>query len=114
MKAIVVTDQAAGTAGMKLAERPEPQERFAPGIREQYDAILCGYHDQALAPFKALHFHDGVNLTLGLPIIRTSPDHGTAFDIAGTGKADPGPTIAAIAMAARMSAARDTSLAPAK
>ena len=87
---------------------------FAPGIRDQYDAILCGYHDQALAPFKALHFHDGVNLTLGLPIIRTSPDHGTAFGIAGTGKADPGPTIAAIAMAARMAAARDTSLAPAK
>jgi len=87
---------------------------FAPGIREQYDAILCGYHDQALAPFKALHFHDGVNLTLGLPIIRTSPDHGTAFDIAGSGKADPGPTIAAIAMAARMAAARDTSFTPAK
>ena len=87
---------------------------FAPGIRDQYDAILCGYHDQALAPFKALHFHDGVNLTLGLPIIRTSPDHGTAFDIAGTGKADPGPTIAAIAMAARMAAARDTSFMPAK
>ncbi|MGV7120033.1 4-hydroxythreonine-4-phosphate dehydrogenase PdxA [Sphingopyxis sp. 550A] len=87
---------------------------FAPGIREQYDAILCGYHDQALAPFKALHFHDGVNLTLGLPIIRTSPDHGTAFDIAGTGRADPGPTIAAIAMAARMATARERSSAPAK
>ncbi len=87
---------------------------FAPGIRDQYDAILCGYHDQALAPFKALHFHDGVNLTLGLPIIRTSPDHGTAFNIAGQGKADPGPTIAAIAMAARMAAARERSCAPAK
>lgn len=87
---------------------------FAPGIRDQYDALLCGYHDQALAPFKALHFHDGVNLTLGLPIIRTSPDHGTAFNIAGTGKADPGPTIAAIAMAARMAAARERSCAPAK
>ena len=87
---------------------------FAPGIRDQYDALLCGYHDQALAPFKALHFHDGVNLTLGLPIIRTSPDHGTAFDIAGTGRADPGPTIAAIAMAARMAAARERNCAPAK
>lgn len=87
---------------------------FAPGIRDQYDAILCAYHDQALAPFKALHFHDGVNLTLGLPIIRTSPDHGTAFNIAGQGKADPGPTIAAIAMAARMAAARERSFAPAK
>lgn len=87
---------------------------FAPGIRSQYDAILCCYHDQALAPFKALHFHDGVNLTLGLPIIRTSPDHGTAFNIAGMGKADAGPTIAAIAMAARMAAARDRACAPAQ
>jgi len=87
---------------------------FAPGIRDQYDALLCGYHDQALAPFKALHFHDGVNLTLGLSIIRTSPDHGTAFNIAGTGQADPGPTIAAIAMAARMAAARERNFAPAK
>lgn len=87
---------------------------FAPGIRDQYDALLCGYHDQALAPFKALHFHDGVNLTLGLPIIRTSPDHGTAFNIAGTGRADPGPTIAAIAMAARMATARERNCAPAK
>lgn len=87
---------------------------FAPAIRGQYDALLCCYHDQALAPFKALHFHDGVNLTLGLPIIRTSPDHGTAFNIAGQGKADPGPTIAAIAMAARMAAARERSSAPAK
>ena len=87
---------------------------FAPGIRDQYDALLCGYHDQALAPFKALHFHDGVNLTLGLPIIRTSPDHGTAFNIAGTGRADAGPTIAAIAMAARMATARERNCAPAK
>lgn len=79
---------------------------FAPHIRCQYDAILCTYHDQALAPFKTLHFHDGVNLTLGLPIIRTSPDHGTAFGIAGTGVADPGPTIAAILMARKMAAAR--------
>ena len=87
---------------------------FAPAIRERYDALLCAYHDQALAPFKALHFHDGVNLTLGLPIIRTSPDHGTAFNIAGTGAADPGPTIAAIAMAARMALARERNCAPAK
>ena len=79
---------------------------FAPGIRDRYDALLCGYHDQALAPFKALHFHDGVNLTLGLPIIRTSPDHGTAFNIAGSGTANPGPTLAAIAVAARMAEAR--------
>lgn len=87
---------------------------FAPGIRDRYDALLCCYHDQALAPFKALHFHDGVNLTLGLPIIRTSPDHGTAFNIAGTGQADPGPTIAAIAMAGEMAAARERGCASAK
>lgn len=87
---------------------------FAPAVRSRYDALLCAYHDQALAPFKALHFHDGVNLTLGLPIIRTSPDHGTAFNIAGTGKADPGPTIAAIAMAAQLAVARERSCAPAK
>ncbi len=75
---------------------------FAPHVRCGYDAILCAYHDQALVPFKALHFHNGVNLTLGLPIIRTSPDHGTAFDLAGRGLADPGPTIAALHMAAAM------------
>jgi len=87
---------------------------FAPAVRVNYDALLCPYHDQALTPFKALHFHDGVNLTLGLSIIRTSPDHGTAFNIAGTGTADPGPTIAAIAMAAQLAAARERSYAPAK
>ena len=87
---------------------------FAPAVRVRYDALLCAYHDQALTPFKALHFHDGVNLTLGLPIIRTSPDHGTAFNIAGTGLADPGPTIAAIAMAAKLAIAREHSCAPAK
>ncbi len=87
---------------------------FAPAVRERYDALLCAYHDQALAPFKALHFHDGVNLTLGLPIIRTSPDHGTAFNIAGAGVADPGPTIAAISLAAQLAATRERSYAPAK
>ena len=51
-----------------------------------YDAVICMYHDQGLAPFKLLHFADGVNVTLGLPFVRTSPDHGTAFDIAGTGR----------------------------
>lgn len=86
---------------------------FAPHVRARYDALLCGYHDQALAPFKALHFDDGVNLTLGLPIVRTSADHGTAFNIAGTGVADPGPTIAAIRMAAELAAMRERSCAPA-
>ena len=64
------------------------------------------YHDQALIPIKTIDFAGGVNITLGLPFVRTSPDHGTAFDIAGQGIADPASMIAAIRMAARMSAAR--------
>jgi 4-hydroxythreonine-4-phosphate dehydrogenase len=70
--------------------------------RARFDAALCMYHDQALIPIKTLSFWDGVNVTLGLPIIRTSPDHGTALDIAGTGKADARSMIAAIRMAAQM------------
>jgi 4-hydroxythreonine-4-phosphate dehydrogenase len=61
---------------------------------------LCLYHDQALVPLKTLHFDDGVNITLGLPIVRTSPDHGTAFAIAGRNQAHPGAMIAALRMAA--------------
>lgn len=80
---------------------------FTPRARQGYDAALCMYHDQALIPLKALEFDDGVNVTLGLPVIRTSPDHGTAFDIAGLGKADPGAMAAAIRMAAEMAAARN-------
>lgn len=72
---------------------------FMPRARDGYDAALCMYHDQALIPLKALEVDEGVNVTLGLPIIRTSPDHGTAFDIAGKRKADPGAMIAAIRMA---------------
>lgn len=79
---------------------------FTPRARAGYDAALCMYHDQALIPLKALEFDEGVNVTLGLPIIRTSPDHGTAFDIAGQGVADPGAMAAAIVMAAEMAAAR--------
>lgn len=79
---------------------------FTPLKRRTYDAALCMYHDQALIPVKALDFDQGVNVTLGLPIIRTSPDHGTAFDIAGTGKADPGAMVAAIEMASACALAR--------
>ena len=79
---------------------------FTPRARASYDAALCMYHDQALIPLKALEFDEGVNVTLGLPIIRTSPDHGTAFDIAGQGIADPGAMAAAIVMASEMAAAR--------
>jgi len=73
---------------------------FHARARAKYDAALCLYHDQALIPLKTLHFDEGVNLTLGLPIVRTAADHGTAFDIAGTNQADPGATIAAIQLAA--------------
>jgi 4-hydroxythreonine-4-phosphate dehydrogenase len=79
---------------------------FHDEARKFYDAALCMYHDQALIPIKTLSFWDGVNVTLGLPIVRTSPDHGTALDIAGQGKADPRSMIAAIQMAADMADAR--------
>jgi len=68
----------------------------------KYDAVIAMYHDQGLVPFKMLHFKDGVNVTLGLPFIRTSPDHGTALDIAGKGIADPSSMIEAILLAARL------------
>ena len=80
---------------------------FHPRARARYDAALCAYHDQALVPIKTLFFDDGVNITLGLPIVRTSPDHGTAFPIAGQDRAEPGATIAAIAMAAAAADHRD-------
>ena len=73
---------------------------FHEEARAKYDVALCPYHDQALIPLKTLHFFDGVNMTLGLPIVRTSPDHGTAFNIAGQDIADPRSMIAAIQMAA--------------
>ena len=79
---------------------------FAPHRRGSFDAALCMYHDQALIPVKALDFDQGVNVTLGLPIVRTSPDHGTAFDIAGKGQADAGALIAAIRMAWQMAQRR--------
>ena len=79
---------------------------FHAAARARYDAAICMYHDQALIPIKAIHFEDGVNVTLGLPIVRTAPDHGTAFDIAGQDRADPRPMVAAIRMAAENAALR--------
>ncbi len=76
---------------------------FFPEMRKSYDAILCMYHDQALIPVKTLDFHGGVNVTLGLPFIRTSPDHGTALNLAGTGKAQSDSLVAAISLAQQMS-----------
>ncbi|MCB5424977.1 4-hydroxythreonine-4-phosphate dehydrogenase PdxA [Altererythrobacter sp. CC-YST694] len=89
------------------ATGPHPADAmFAPHERGGYDVALCMYHDQALIPLKALDFDNGVNVTLGLPIIRTSPDHGTAFGIAGKRIANPGATIAAIRMASDCAARR--------
>ena len=86
---------------------PHPADTmFHASARAAYDAALCMYHDQALIPIKALHFEDAVNVTLGLPIVRTSPDHGTAFSIAGQDRADPRPMAAALRMAAQCAAYR--------
>jgi 4-hydroxythreonine-4-phosphate dehydrogenase len=85
------------------ARGPLPADTlFHPAARARYDVALCMYHDQALIPIKTLAFDHAVNVTLGLPFVRTSPDHGTAFDIAGTGAADPSSLIAAIKLAARL------------
>jgi len=82
------------------ARGPLPADTmFHAAARATYDVAICMYHDQALIPLKMLDFDTGVNVTLGLPIVRTSPDHGTAFGIAGTGTARVGPTIAALRMA---------------
>lgn len=87
------------------ARGPLPADTmFHAAARASYDAALCMYHDQALIPIKTLAFDRAVNLTLGLPFVRTSPDHGTAFDIAGTGRADPSSLIAALKLAARLAA----------
>ena len=86
---------------------PHPADTmFHDRARANYDAALCMYHDQALIPIKALHFEEAVNMTLGLPIVRTAPDHGTAFDIAGQDRADPRPMAAAMRMAAQSAAYR--------
>ena len=90
--------------GFDVVGASPPDTVFYQAANGRYDAVVSMYHDQGLIPFKLLHFNDGVNITLGLPIIRTSVDHGTAYDIAGTGTADPGSLIAAITMAAQQAA----------
>ncbi|MGQ0661721.1 4-hydroxythreonine-4-phosphate dehydrogenase PdxA [Sphingosinicella sp.] len=90
--------------GIEASGPHAPDIMFAARRREGYDLALCMYHDQGLIPLKTLHFEEGINVTLGLPIVRTSPDHGTAFDIAGLGLADPGAMIAAIRAAGECAA----------
>ncbi|HEX7969710.1 MAG TPA: 4-hydroxythreonine-4-phosphate dehydrogenase PdxA [Stellaceae bacterium] len=102
--------RAAGIA----ADGPAPADTlFHPAARRRYDAVLCMYHDQALIPLKTIDFARGVNVTLGLPFIRTSPDHGTALDIAGTGKADPTSLVAALKLAGEMAERRAAQRSPA-
>ncbi|ASE40731.1 4-hydroxythreonine-4-phosphate dehydrogenase PdxA [Brevundimonas vesicularis] len=92
--------------GIDITDPRPADTMFHDGARATYDAAICMYHDQALIPVKTLDFWGGVNVSLGLPIIRTSPDHGTGFDIAGKGVARPDSLIAAIRLASEMAAAR--------
>ena len=93
-------------AGIDARGPLPPDTMFHAEGRSAYDAALCMYHDQALIPIKTIDFHGGVNVTLGLPFVRTSPDHGTALAIAGRGAARPDSLIAALRMAAEMAARR--------
>ncbi len=93
-------------AGIDASGPWPPDTMFTPAARARYDAALCMYHDQALIPLKTLDVDGGVNVTLGLPIVRTSPDHGTAYDIAGQGIASPASLIAALRLAAALAARR--------
>ncbi|MEM6371633.1 MAG: 4-hydroxythreonine-4-phosphate dehydrogenase PdxA [Pseudomonadota bacterium] len=99
----LVSDMAA--RGLNVTGPLPADTLFHAAARARYDVVVCMYHDQALIPIKTLDFDRGVNVTLGLPIIRTSPDHGTAFDIAGQGCANPTSMIEALRLAARMATA---------
>jgi 4-hydroxythreonine-4-phosphate dehydrogenase len=99
--------EALHAAGIDATGPWPPDTMFTDTARASYDAAICMYHDQGLIPLKTLDMAGGVNVTLGLPIIRTSPDHGTAFGIAGQGRADPASLIAALHMAADMAARRN-------
>jgi len=92
--------QASKAEGMNVQGPLPPDTVFYHAVQGRYDAVVCMYHDQGLIPFKLIHFKDGVNTTLGLPIIRTSVDHGTAYDIAWKGIADPSSLMEAVRMAA--------------
>jgi 4-hydroxythreonine-4-phosphate dehydrogenase len=98
--------EALAAAGITVHGPAPADTLFHPAARRRHDAVLCMYHDQALIPLKTLDFEHGVNITLGLPFVRTSPDHGTALDIAGRGTADPSSLLAALAQAATMAARR--------
>ncbi len=94
--------QKARASGLDIEGPLPPDTVFYQASHGDFDAVVCLYHDQGLIPFKLLHFDDGVNVTLGLPIVRTSVDHGTAYDIAGTGKANPSSLESAMRLAAKI------------
>lgn len=100
-------------AGIDVSGPAAADTLFHPEARQNHDAVICMYHDQALIPLKTLDFHRSVNVTLGLSIVRTSPDHGTALDIAGTGRADPTSFIEAVKLAAFLAGRRQQSAAAA-
>jgi 4-hydroxythreonine-4-phosphate dehydrogenase len=105
-RTIVPVLDALRAEGMDLSGPLPADTMFHPAARARYDAAVAMYHDQALIPIKTIDFAGGVNVTLGLPFVRTSPDHGTAFDIAGRGVADPTSLIAALRLAAEMAGRR--------
>lgn len=93
---------AAANPGVSFSGPLSPDTVFWRASQWEFDAVLCMYHDQGLIPLKLLGFHDGVNVTIGLPFVRTSPDHGTAYEIAGTGKARPDSLLSALRLAAEL------------
>ena len=106
METIAPTIEALRAEGLDISGPASADTMFHEAAREGYDAAVCMYHDQALIPIKTLAFDEGVNVTLGLPFLRTSPDHGTAYDIAGQDRANPASMIAALRMAAALGARR--------
>ncbi|MEY2689413.1 MAG: hypothetical protein RL375_3612 [Pseudomonadota bacterium] len=108
LRVIAPAIAAARAEGIDASGPWAPDTVFMRARRGEFDIVIAQYHDQGLIPVKYLGVEQGVNVTLGLPFVRTSPDHGTAFDIAGTGRADPSSLMAAIAMARRFVAARET------
>ena len=92
----------AANPGVSFSQPISPDTVFWRASQGEFDAVLCMYHDQGLIPLKLLGFHDGVNVTIGLPFVRTSPDHGTAYEIAGSGKARPDSFLSALRLAAEL------------
>jgi 4-hydroxythreonine-4-phosphate dehydrogenase len=106
-KAVIIPVMKSLSKRIKGLSGPYPPDAvFYHLLRKKFDVVISMYHDQALIPFKMLYFDSGVNLTLGLPFVRTSPDHGTAFDIAGKMKANPASMIDAMKLAARLASKR--------